>query len=82
VWNYGYYPVIFQTEQDLIEAQNRMDALDIFPRRYFYPSLNKLPYLQSGKMEVSESIAARILCLPLYVGLMESELETIMSCLK
>ncbi len=81
VWNFGYYPVIFQTEQDLIEAQNRMNALDIFPRRYFYPSLNKLPYLQSGKMEVSESIAARILCLPLYVGLSEGELEVIISCL-
>jgi dTDP-4-amino-4,6-dideoxygalactose transaminase len=81
-WNYAYYPVIFQTEAHLIETQKRMNDLEIFPRRYFYPSLNTLPYVQRVKMEESESIAARILCLPLYVGLMESELETIMSCLK
>ncbi len=78
-WNYAYYPVIFQTEADLLEAQSRMNALDIFPRRYFYPSLNTLPYVQSSRMEISESTAARILCLPLYVGLSEADLELITS---
>jgi len=39
----------------LLEAQQRMNALDIFPRRYFYPSLNTLPYVQAGAMEVSEN---------------------------
>lgn len=82
VWNYSYYPVIFQTEKLLLETQARMNALDIFPRRYFYPSLNTLPYVQSKKMEVSESIAARILCLPLYVGLTEKERELIISSIK
>ena len=81
-WNYAYFPVIFQTETQLLEAQRRMNALDIFPRRYFYPSLNKLPYVHDVRMEVSESIAARILCLPLYVGLTESEIVTIVSCLQ
>ncbi|HZV68625.1 MAG TPA: DegT/DnrJ/EryC1/StrS family aminotransferase [Saprospiraceae bacterium] len=80
-WNYSYYPVIFQTEAHLIEVQERMNALDIFPRRYFYPSLNTLPYVQRVKMEVSESIASRILCLPLYAGLIESDLEMIISCI-
>ena len=80
-WNYAYYPVIFKSEQELLEAQSRMNALDIMPRRYFYPSLNTLPYINSAHMEVSESIAARILCLPLYVGLTEMELDSIISCL-
>lgn len=80
-WNYAYYPVIFQTEALLLEAQRRMNALDIFPRRYFYPSLNTLPYLQAGAMEISESTASRILCLPLYTDLSASEQELIISCI-
>jgi dTDP-4-amino-4,6-dideoxygalactose transaminase len=80
-WNYGYYPVIFQSEQELLEVQNRMNAKDIIPRRYFYPSLNTIAYTNGGQMSVSEVVAARILCLPLYVGLAESELESILSCL-
>ncbi len=81
-WNYAYYPVIFQTESLLIEAQQRMNALDIFPRRYFYPSLNTLPYVHAGAMEISENTAARILCLPLYTGLSASDLELIISSLQ
>lgn len=81
-WNYAYYPVVFQTEDELIEVQRRMNALDIFPRRYFYPSLNKLPYVKPVRMDISESTAARILCLPLYVGLHETELELIITAIK
>jgi len=67
-WNYGYYPVIFQSEQDLLEAQDRMNAKDIFPRRYFYPSLNTLSFTRDfeGHVPVAESISKRILCLPIF----------------
>ena len=81
-WNFSYYPVIFQTEDELIEVQQHMNAKEIFPRRYFYPSLNTLPYVQRVNMDISESTANRILCLPLYVGLSESELDTVISCFK
>jgi len=81
-WNYAYYPVLFETEAHLTDTLKRMNALDIFPRRYFYPSLNTLPYVHAGAMEISENTAARILCLPLYTDLREAELETIISFLK
>ncbi len=81
-WNYAYYPVLFETEAHLTDTLKRMNALDIFPRRYFYPSLNTLPYVDAKVMEISESTAARILCLPLYTDLREAELETIISFLK
>jgi len=81
-WNFSYYPVIFQSEEELLEVQHQLNAQDIFPRRYFYPSLNTLPYVEPTPMEVSEGVAARIMCLPLYVGLDESELDTIVSFLK
>ncbi|ESU20804.1 DegT/DnrJ/EryC1/StrS aminotransferase [Flavobacterium cauense R2A-7] len=76
-WNYSYYPVIFETEAVLLEAQKQLNENQIFPRRYFYPSLNTIEYASGTKMPVSESIASRILCLPLYVGLEEHELKNI-----
>lgn len=82
MWNYSYYPVMFNNEQELLAVQKQMNALDIFPRRYFYPSLNTLPYVQKVKMGVSERVASSILCLPLYADLGESELETIISCIQ
>ena len=65
-WNYSYYPIIFETEKQLKSALDKLNKSKIFPRRYFYPALNGLPYIQKQvKMPVSESIASRVLCLPL-----------------
>lgn len=67
-WNYSYYPIIFESEEKLLEVQKQLNARNIFPRRYFYPSLNTIEYTRGETMPISESIARRILCLPLYVG--------------
>ena len=64
-WNYAYYPIIFDSEALLLTAQERLNALDIYPRRYFYPSLHTLPYVSGPDMPVSQSVSERILCLPL-----------------
>lgn len=76
-WNYHYFPVAFQHEAQLLRVQQALNQEHIFPRRYFCPSLNKLPYLQAPEMPVAESLASRILCLPLYVGLNASDVERI-----
>ena len=68
-WNYSYYPVIFDSEEQLLKIQKALNENQIFPRRYFYPSLNTIEYTNGMSMSISESIASRILCLPLYVGL-------------
>jgi dTDP-4-amino-4,6-dideoxygalactose transaminase len=78
-WNYSYYPVVFKTEKQLLEVQRSLNEQQIFPRRYFYPSLNTIEYVKGNTMSVSESIASRILCLPLSVGLNEHELNKIVS---
>ncbi len=77
VWNYSYYPVLFENEQMLLEAQRKLNDNNIFPRRYFYPSLNTLEFVESKKMIISESVASRILCLPLYKDLEINELNKI-----
>lgn len=70
VYNYAYYPVVFQTEEQLIRARAALLATDVTTRRYFYPSLNQLPYIKEQvSCPVSESIAARVLSIPLYAGL-------------
>ena len=76
-WNYSYYPVIFETEADLLKVQKALNEQQIFPRRYFYPSLNTIPYVKDLSMPISESIASRILCLPLYYELKPEDLEMI-----
>lgn len=78
-WNYSYYPIIFKTEEDLLNAQKILNNNNIFPRRYFYPSLNTIEYTKGAEMPISESIASRILCLPLYVDLKVGELKKIVS---
>jgi dTDP-4-amino-4,6-dideoxygalactose transaminase len=64
-WNYSYYPIIFKSEEVLLKVQSALNANQIFPRRYFYPSLNTINFVTAPKMEVSENIASAILCLPL-----------------
>lgn len=76
-WNYSYYPIIFESEEKLLEKLKELNSQEIFPRRYFYPSLNTIDYCKGGKMMISESIASRILCLPLYVGIEDSDLKRI-----
>lgn len=78
-WNYSYYPVVFDSEATLLEIQKELQSENIFPRRYFYPSLNTINYIKGAKMPISESVASRILCLPLYVGLSTSDLKRITS---
>lgn len=76
-YNYAYYPILFKSESQLIAILNSLSKLMVFPRRYFYPSLNNLPYIKGEKCPVSEDISSRIICLPLYVGLEKSDVEFI-----
>jgi len=77
-YNGAYYPVVFPTETELLCTNEKLAAHQIHPRRYFYPSLNTLPYLNTyQRCEISEDLAKRILCLPLYYELTDEEVYTI-----
>lgn len=77
IWNYHYFPVIFQTESQLLEVQKILNENKIFPRRYFYPSLNTIHFVNGAEMPVSEAIASKILCLPLSASDNIEDLENI-----
>lgn len=76
-YNYSYYPVIFRSEKQLVKVKNYLSSNNIFPRRYFYPSLTKLNYVHSSPCPIAEDIAPRILCLPLYVNLPKKDVKRI-----
>lgn len=76
-WNYSYFPVIFKSKKELVATEKALISNSVFPRRYFYPSLNTLPYVKYQKMQSSESISERILCLPLYADLPDDKVALI-----
>lgn len=65
-YNYAYYPVIFRDEAALKKVKEDLEKNDIFPRRYFYPALSTVNYVNRYKVEVAEDISPRIMCLPFY----------------
>ena len=68
--NYSYFPVVFPDEEMLLRVMDQLKANQVFPRRYFYPSVNTFSHLVPyTPMPLSEDLASRILCLPLFMGL-------------
>ncbi|WP_339817904.1 DegT/DnrJ/EryC1/StrS family aminotransferase [Paenibacillus sp. FSL R7-0216] len=80
--NYSYFPVIFQTESLLKRVIERLHQIDVNPRRYFYPSLDTLDYVESDFKEISNSISDRVLCLPLYDSLSSIDQRRIIHTIK
>ena len=76
-YNFAYHPVLFESEAALLAARDALRAADVQPRRYFYPALHRLPYVESGPLPVAESAAARVLCLPLSADLALADVERI-----
>jgi len=78
-WNSAYYPVLFESESQLLEIEKSLQNIEVFPRRYFYPSLTKLPYIPQRSCVIASDVSSRILCLPLFYGLSENEVKRIAS---
>lgn len=82
-YNYSYYPVVFQSKDACLKVRERLIEQEIIPRRYFFPSLNTLPYLkETQSCPISEDITQRILCLPLYAELELQDVERISALIK
>ena len=82
-YNYSYFPVLFRSEEELIKIKMHLEKNEINTRRYFFPSLNNLPYLKlSSPCPVSEDISHRVLCLPFYQQLPKEEVIRICAIIK
>lgn len=71
-YNYAYFPAVFPSETKLLQVLEALKTKDIFARRYFYPALNTLSYVEGRYCPVAEDIAKRVLCLPLFHDLERS----------
>mgnify|MGYP003434935300 FL=1 len=81
--NYSYFPIVFKTEEQLLKVQKALNDENIFPRRYFYPSLDTLEYIEpKQECKISRDISKRILCLPIYAELTKAEQNSILNIIK
>lgn len=71
-YNNAYFPLLFSKEDQLHRSMKILGDNGIGSRRYFYPGLNSLDYT-GGTCIVSDSVASRILCIPLYHSLTSEE---------
>lgn len=81
--NYSYFPVVFNREEQLLKVQKALNDKQIFPRRYFYPSLDTLEYIEpKQECKISRDISKRILCLPIYAELKKDIQNLIIKIIK
>lgn len=77
-YNFAYYPVVFESEDILLKVREKLLKNEVSTRRYFYPSLNILPFINVHyPCPISEDISKRVLCLPMYYDLEASNIERI-----
>ena len=76
-FNFAYYPIVLPSEEILEKMVKVLNDNLVYPRRYFYPSLHHLNYVESQDLPVSESVSKRVLCLPLYQTLSFEEIDFI-----
>ena len=78
IYNYAYYPVVFENEKILLQVREALLKNEVSTRRYFYPSLNQLPFLSTTQnCVISEGISNSVLSLPLYYDLAKEDIEHI-----
>lgn len=81
-YNYAYMPIVFNSESQLLNVFSALKENNIFPRRYFYPSLDSVKrinpfYTNESECEISNDISRRIACIPLYPSLDLNVVESI-----
>ncbi|EMP55949.1 DegT/DnrJ/EryC1/StrS aminotransferase [Marinobacter santoriniensis NKSG1] len=83
VYNYAYFPVVFQAQEQTVRVAARLKENGIMARRYFYPSLESVECLNApANQPVSSDIASRILCLPIFDQLAESDQNKIIDLIE
>tara|TARA_R110002049_G_scaffold257479_1_gene432912 strand:+ start:349 stop:1431 length:1083 start_codon:yes stop_codon:yes gene_type:complete len=64
--NHAYFPVLLESEDEVKALIERLNEQQIYPRRYFYPSLDTQQVFGDQYCPISRYIAKSIVCLPLF----------------
>lgn len=90
-YNYAYFPIFVDKEQygmSRDDLYNKLKENDILARRYFYPLISNFPTyrgLESAtpdNLPVATKLAEQVLCLPMYAGLEEKEINIVLKQIK
>lgn len=76
-WNYAYFPILLRTGEERLRVFEALAREGVHTRRYFYPSLENLPYVMRRECPSSRDVADRVLCLPLYCGLSLEDVDRV-----
>ncbi|CAB0151205.1 dTDP-4-amino-4,6-dideoxy-D-glucose transaminase [Pseudidiomarina piscicola] len=81
--NGAYQPILLDSQETCVEVISNLTKQKIFSRRYFSPSLDELEEISIEHIsQTSRDISKRILCLPLYSELSNSDVELICSIIQ
>lgn len=82
--NFAYYPLVLRDEKTLKRLFVHLQSQDIQARRYFFPSLDTTePFNHDMQANciISRDISSRVLCLPLFSELTNSEQQKVLDVL-
>lgn len=85
VGNYAYFPILVEPDYPLSRdaLYQRLKEHGIYARRYFYPLISDFPMYRGlpsaarSNLPVAAAMADKVLCLPIYPNLSESDLDRI-----
>jgi dTDP-4-amino-4,6-dideoxygalactose transaminase len=88
--NHSYFPIFVEPDFPISRdgLYDRLKAGRIYARRYFYPLLSTLPMYRAlpsaaaERLPVATRAAGEILCLPIFPGLKDTDLERIVAVIR
>lgn len=76
--NFSYMPIVLESEELKIKVIKALNEQEIYPREYFYPSLETV-FADKISCPVAYDIAGRVLCLPMSDYLTPDQVDKISS---
>lgn len=89
VANHAYFPILVDEDYPITrdDLYYRLKSNGIHPRRYFYPLISDfpmyrgLPSARRDNLPIAREAASKVLCLPIYPALEQSQVESIAKCI-
>lgn len=84
--NYSYFPIFIDNAKlgsSRDEIYERLKSHGIFGRRYFYPLISEFPFYHhlnscaQSNLPISNMVAKRVICLPIYPELAQDDIQRI-----
>ncbi len=87
--NYAYFPILVQPDYPLTRDSlyHKFRGDGIFVRRYFYPLISEFPMYRGlasasqANLPIATKLAQQVLCLPIYPGLRDDQVDRILDLL-